>query len=213
LGEKNVVALVDAKLVHDLADIYALTKDQLLELDRFAEISAQKLIDAIAASKRPKLERFVYGLGIRHVGSQTAIDLSEQFRTLEAVQYATLDQLLAVEGVGEIVAESILAWFADPDNHRLLEKFATFDVQPKVHQHQGGALEGKTFVVTGTLKSMDRDQAAEKIRQKGGTFQTSVGKGTDYLVVGGSVGQSKLDKAAKYGTEVIDEQRFLELIK
>ena len=128
LGEKNVEALVEAGLVNDLADIYKLTKDDLLQLERFAEISAQKLIDAIAAKKQPVLERFLFGLGIRHVGAQTAIDLSNKFESIEKLMVATIDELREVDGVGEIVAESIVAWFADEDNVTLLEKFADLGV-------------------------------------------------------------------------------------
>ncbi|WP_457915768.1 helix-hairpin-helix domain-containing protein [Candidatus Minimicrobia naudis] len=123
LGEKNVEALVEAGLVNDLADIYRLTKDDLLQLERFAEISAQKLIDAIAAKKQPALERFLFGLGVRHVGAQRAIDLANQFESLEKLlSRATIDELCEVDGVGEIVAESIVAWFADEDNVKLLRK-------------------------------------------------------------------------------------------
>ena len=211
LGEKNVVALVDAGLVNDLADIYTLTKDQLLQLDRFADISAQKLIDAIAAKKQPPLERFVYGLGIRHVGIQTAIDLVSHFGSLDALAHATIDQLETVDGVGVVVAESIAAWFADEDNLLLLEKFTALGVAPQFEVKTGN-LSGKKFVVTGTLQSMSRDEAAEKIRALGGTFQSSVGKDTDYLVAGGKVGSSKLKKAESYGTKVLDENDFRELL-
>lgn len=212
LGEKNVVALVDATFVQDLADIFTLTKEQLLSLDRFAEISAQKLISAIQEKKRPALERFIYGLGIRHVGAQTAVDLSKAFESVEGLQKATLDELRAVEGVGAVVAESILGWFADGDNILLVEKFKDLGVRPVYHK-ASGKLAGKAFVVTGTLESMDRDEAADKIRALGGVFQTSVAKDTTYLVVGGKVGSSKLEKAKKYGTEIIDEKRFIELLK
>ena len=211
LGEKNVVALVDAGLVNDLADIYTLTKNQLLQLDRFADISAQKLIDAIAAKKQPPLERFVYGLGIRHVGIQTAIDLVSHFGSLDALAHATIDQLETVDGVGVVVAESIAAWFADEDNLSLLEKFTALGVTPQFEAKTGN-LSGKKFVVTGTLQSMSRDEAAEKIRALGGTFQSSVGKDTDYLVAGGKVGGSKLKKAESYGTKIIDENDFRELL-
>jgi DNA ligase (NAD+) len=213
MGEKNVVALVDAGLVKDLADLYTVTKQQLLELDRFADISATKLAEAIAAKKQPPLSRFVYGLGIRHVGIQTAIDLVNHFGSLEKIARATLDELQSVEGVGDVVAESILGWFADPDNTELLEKFKQLDVKPKNDVVSGGKLAGKNFVVTGTLQSMGRDEAAEKIRALGGTFQTSVGKDTSYLVAGGKVGESKLAKAKKYGTEIINEEGLLELLK
>lgn len=212
LGEKNVAALVDAKLVHTIADIYSLTKEQVLQLDRFAEVSAVNLVQAIAAAKKPQLPRFIYGLGIRHVGSQTAIDLAEHFGSLEKLQTATLDELLLVEGIGSVVAESILAWFADPDNQRLIEQFEQAGVHPTYESHARGPLHGKSFVVTGTLESMSRDEAAEKIRSLGGTFQSSVGKDTSYLVVGANVGASKLKKAEKLGTKQLDEQAFIELI-
>ncbi len=211
LGEKNVVALVDAGLVHDLADIFTITYEQLLELDRFAEISARKLVDAIAAVKTPPLERFVYGLGIRHVGIQTAIDLTNQFSSLENLQHATIDQLEAVDGVGTVVAESIVAWFADEDTDALLEKFDRLGVRPHF-ERKTGKLMGVNFVITGSLTDMGRDEAAERVRALGGTFQSSVAKDTTYLVAGGKVGASKLKKAEAYGTKVIDEAEFLKLI-
>ena len=172
LGEKNVAALVEAGLVHDLADIYTLRKEDLLRLDRFAEVSAQKLIDAIAAAKQPPLERFLYGLGIRHVGAQTAIDIVKHFadnskrdvpqqgsmnnnrndseknalhdepqalvntlandnQLLGFLRSATLDELQAIDGIGVVVAESIVAWFSDADNVALLDKFAQCGVVPQ----------------------------------------------------------------------------------
>ena len=212
LGEKNVEALVEAGLVNDLADIYRLTKDDLLQLERFAEISAQKLIDAIAAKKRPALERFLFGLGIRHVGAQTAIDLAKHFESIEKLSQATIDELREVDGVGEIVAESIVAWFADEDNVGLLEKFADLGVTPQFSQ-KSDRLAGQSFVITGTLQSMGRDAAAERIRDLGGTFQTAVAKDTTYLVAGGKVGASKLKKAEQYGTKIIDEQELLNMIR
>jgi DNA ligase (NAD+) len=212
LGEKNVEALVEAGLVNDLADIYRLMKDDLLRLERFAEISAQKLIDAIAAKKQPALERFLFGLGIRHVGAQTAIDLANKFESIEKLLVATIDELREVDGVGEIVAESIVAWFADEDNVKLLEKFADLGVTPQFSQ-KSDHLAGQSFVITGTLQSMGRDAAAEKIRNLGGTFQTAVAKDTTYLVAGGKVGASKLKKAEQYGTKIIDEQTLLELMQ
>lgn len=212
MGEKNVAALVDAQLVHDLADMYTLTKEQVIELDRFAEISATKLVEAVARAKKPELPRFIYGLGIRHVGSQTAIDLAENFKSLDKLQHATLDELLAVEGIGEVVAESISAWFADPDNQALMEKFQAVGVHPHYESHATGPLHGQNFVITGTLETMGRDEAADKIRELGGTFQSSLGKDTTYLVVGKNVGASKLQKAEKYGTKQIDEAELLKML-
>ena len=212
LGEKNVVAIVDAGYVKDIADIYSLTVEQLLLLDRFGPISAKKLTDAIAGVKEPRLERFIYGLGIRHVGSQTAADLAKRFKALDALSKATIDELRQIDGVGEVVAESIAAWFADEDNLLLLEKFAQAGVYPQ-YQQVTGKLAGISFVVTGSLESMSRDEAADRIRALGGTFQSSVGKDTTYLVAGGKVGASKLAKAAAYGTQVINEQEFLERLR
>lgn len=212
LGEKNVAALVDAGLVHNLADIYKLTKQQLLELDRFAEISAQKLVAAINDKKQPELPRFIYGLGIRHVGTQTAIDLAEAFGSLENLAQATLEQLEAIEGIGTVVAESIVAWFADPDNEKLLQKFVDLGVMPQYRSHATGKLAGQNFAITGALETMKRDEAADKIRALGGTFQSSLGKDTTYLVVGANVGGSKLAKATKYGTKQLTEQELISLI-
>jgi DNA ligase (NAD+) len=212
LGEQSVVALVDAGLVKDMADIYLVTKEQLLELDRFAEVSANNLVEAVKKVRRPELPRFIYGLGIRHVGQQTAIDLAEHFGSLGKLAHATLDGLMLVEGIGDTVAESLLAWFADPDNEKLLEKFDKIGVNPHYESRARGPLHGKSFVITGTLEKMSRDDASDKIRALGGTFQTSVGKDTTYLVVGKNVGASKLAKAEKLGTTQLDEDALIKLI-
>ncbi len=212
MGEKNVLALIEAGYIQDAADIYGLTKEQLLKLDRFAEISATKLVAAVQEKRRPPLARFLFGLGIRHVGAQTAIDLANHFHSIDKLADAEIDELSAVEGVGEVVAESLVAWFADPQNQKLLQKFNSNGVEPEKVKQVGGPLIGKSFVVTGGLESMGRDEAAEKVRARGGTFQSSVGKETTYLVVGANVGASKLAKAAKLGVQQIDEAAFLKLI-
>jgi DNA ligase (NAD+) len=212
LGEKNVVALVDKGLVNDLADIYTITKEQLLQIDRFAEISANKLIAAINDKKNPPLERFVYGLGIRHVGVQTAIDLVNRFESLSNLQKSTIDELELVDGVGKVVAESIVAWFADSDNEGLLEKFEKLGVKP-FFEKKTGRLVGVNFVISGTLESMSRDIAADRVRQLGGTFQTAIALDTTYLVIGEKPGASKVKKAKEYGTKVIGEDEFLRTIQ
>ena len=213
LGEKNVTALVESGLVKDSADIYSLTVENLLSLDRFAEKSAKKLIAAIQAKKTPLLERFILGLGIRHVGTQTAIDLANRFGSVDSLATATIEALESVEGIGKVVAESIIAWFSDEDNIELIEKFKNVGVEPVFVKKEGGKLTGKNFVVTGTLETMSRDDAADKIRALGGAFQTSVAKDTHYLVAGGKVGASKLQKAESYGTAVISETEFIQLIE
>ena len=212
LGEKNVVALIDAGLVGSIADLYTLTAGQVEALDRFAEISAHKLVDNIQASKNPPLARFITAIGIRHIGSQTAIDLAAHFKSFDALRDATESELIEMPGIGKIVAESILAFFADEDNLALLDRLKELGVEPVYQDTSNGKLNGLSFVVTGTLDSMGRDAAAEKIRALGGEFHSSVVKTTTYLVAGHNTGKSKLEKAAKYGTEVIDEEKFLELL-
>lgn len=212
LGEKNVIALVESNLVTNLADIYKLTFEQVVQLDRFADISAHKLVDGIQNSKTPALERFIYGLGIRHVGVQTAIDLVKKFESIDGLQKATIDQLNEVDGVGEVVAESIIAWFADPDNELLLMQFNELGVQP-VFNKSSGKLTGLSFVITGSMETMSREEAADIIRSQGGVFQSAIAKDTSYLVAGKNVGASKLTKANKYGTKIINEKDFQELIK
>jgi DNA ligase (NAD+) len=213
LGEKNVIALLGAELIKNQADIFKLTKEDLLKLDRFADISATKLVKAIQDKKHPPIARFIYGLGIRHVGVQTAIDLANHFKKLSKLSSSTIDQLSQVEGIGEVVAEAVVEWFEEPQNQKLLEQFMELGVEPEQVEEVGGPLLGKNFVVTGSLESMSRDEAAERIRALGGTFQSSVGKDTDYLVVGANVGASKLAKAEKFNTKQINEEEFLKFIR
>jgi DNA ligase (NAD+) len=213
LGEKNVISLIQAELVSDIADIFSLKPEHLTPLERFADISAQKLVSAIQAKKNPPLNRFLYGLGIRHIGIQTATDIANTFRTFESIASATEEELEAVEGVGTIVAESIIEWFSEDQNKALIEKCKRGNIWPEPVEHIGGTLDDKKFAVTGSLESMGREAAAEEIRKRGGVFQSSVGKDTDYLVVGANVGASKLVKADKFGTKQIDEKEFLSMLK
>jgi DNA ligase (NAD+) len=212
LGEKNVITLINAHLVKDIADIFTLKADDLLKLDRFAEVSANKLVAAIQAKTNPPLNRFVYGLGIRHIGIQTATDIANSYRSLEAIAGSTIDDLEAIEGVGGIVAESVVEWFGEKRNQQLLAKFRKLAVWPQQVAKVGGVLSGKHFAITGSLETMGREAAAERIRSLGGTFQSSVGKDTDYLVVGANVGASKLTKATKLGTKQVTEAEFLKLL-
>jgi len=212
LGEKNVAALVDAGLVKDIADLYSLSAGQVSALDRFAEVSANKLVSAIQSSKHPPLARFITALGIRHVGAQTAVDLANHFRSLEKLAAADANALLDIDGIGTIVADSIVAYFADEENLNLLAKLHQLGVQPVHAEISGGKLSGVSFVVTGTLDSMSREQAAEKIRAAGGDFHTSVVKNTTYLVAGHNTGQAKLKKAEQLGTKILTEAEFLKLL-
>jgi DNA ligase (NAD+) len=171
------------------------------------------LVKAIQGKKSPPLPRFIYGLGIRHIGTQTAIDLATHFKTLNKLSNSTIDGLAEVEGIGEVVAEALVEWFEEPQNKKLLEKFDKLGVKPESAREIKGPLTGKNFVVTGSLESMSREEAGERIRALGGTFQSSVGKETDYLVVGANVGASKLAKADKLGTRQIDEDKFLKMLE
>ncbi len=212
LGEKNVIAILNAGLIKETPDIYGLNEEQVIKLERFAEISARKLVEAIQDKKKPPLDRFLYGLGIRQVGAQTATDIANHFRRLDTIGTASYAELQEVEGIGGIVAESVVLWFEDPENQRVLAKFRQHGVWPNEVKKVGGPLEGKKFVVTGSLVSMGREEAGEKIKTLGGTFQSSVGKDTDYLVVGENVGESKLTKARKLGTKQITEKELLKLL-
>ena len=212
LGEKNVEALVDGGLVGSIADLYTLTAAQVMTLERFGEVSAHKLVDNIQATKNPPLARFITAIGIRHIGAQTALDLAAHFKTLDALRDATEKDLTEMPGIGITVAESILAWFADEDNLALLDRLKEIGVEPEYVDNSNGKLAGLGFVVTGTLDSMGRDEAAERIRALGGEFHSSVVKTTSYLVAGRNTGKSKLEKAAKLGTKVIDEAEFLKIL-
>lgn len=210
LGERNAELLVSTGLVSDVADIYSLTVEAVSKLDRFAELSATKLVGEIQRKKAPPLDRFIYGLGIRHVGAKTANDIAKHFTGLEDFSDSTIGQLEAIPGIGQIVAESIQGWLSDEGNIRLLDKFAQLGVHP-VPIRTGGSLAGISFVITGAL-SVSRDELANQIRLRGGNFQTGVGKSTDYLVAGQRVGSSKLAKAKRLGVKVISEAQLMEML-
>ena len=210
LGERNAELLVSAGLVSDVADIYSLTVEAVSKLDRFAELSATKLVGEIQRKKAPPLDRFIYGLGIRHVGAKTANDIAKHFTGLEDFSDSTIGQLEAIPGIGQIVAESIQGWLSDESNIRLLDKFTQLGVHPMPVQ-AGGSLAGISFVITGAL-SVSRDELANQIRLRGGNFQTGVGKSTDYLVAGQRVGSSKLAKAKQLGVKVISEAQLMEML-
>ena len=212
LGEKNVNLLVDSKLVNNLSDLYRLDVTQIAKLDRFGELSAKKLIDTIEKSKSMPLSKFITALGIRHVGVQTSISLANYFKTLDALVDATADDLLSIPDIGQVVAESILAYFADEDNLAQLKMMQELGVKPYFEDKTGQPLAGKSYVVSGTLSSMGREEAEEKLRALGATVTGSVTKTTTALIVGEKPGASKTTKAEKLGIPVLQEEGFLELI-
>ena len=216
LGEKTVAQLVDNAFVRDLSGLYGLTKDQLLGLDGFAEKSATQLLAAIEQSKTPSLERFLFGLGIRHAGQHVAQILATQFGSLERVLAATTEELVEVHDIGPEIAQSVVCFFAEPRNRDVLDRMkrSGLIVQPAPREASGQAtpLKGKSFVFTGGLESLSRQDAAQRLNALGGRVATSVSKQTTYVVVGQAPG-SKLDDAKRMGVTVLDEAAFLELIR
>ncbi len=213
LGEKNVNLLVDSGLVKNLSDLYRLDANQVAKLDRFAILSAQKLITAIEKSKSAPLAKFITALGIRHVGVQTSISLANRFKSLDSLINATADDLLSIPDIGQVVAESILAYFADEDNLSQLTKMKELGVQPYFDDYNQKPLLGHSYVVTGTLASMGREAAEEALRNLGASVSSTVSKNTTALIVGEKPGNSKTTKAERLGIPVIHEADFLDLIK
>ena len=213
LGEKNVNLLVDSGLVKNLSDLYRLDAAKVSQLERFAEVSANKLISAIENSKTAPLAKFITALGIRHVGVQTAISLADHFKSLALLIDATADDLLSIPDIGQVVAESILAYFADEDNLKQLQEMRELGVNPFYDDQTTKPLAGQSYVVTGTLSKMGRDEAEARLRELGATVTGSVTKHTTALIVGEKPGSSKTVKAEKLGIPVIHEAEFLELLR
>ena len=206
LSYARVEQFVAAGIVHDVADLYALTTVQLTGLERFAGKSADNLIDALVASKAQPLSRLLFGLGIRHVGQTAAQLLARYFGTLDALSKATADDILALHGVGETIAQAVVAYFHDPSAVALVAKLARagLTMSEPVAVAVGGALRGMTFVVTGTLPGMSRSEATTLIESQGGRVTSGVSKATTAVVAGADAG-SKLEKATALGLEIIDE--------
>lgn len=214
LGDKLVEQLVDGGIVHTPADLYTLGMGKLVDLERMGEKSALNLLEAIEKSKRTTLARFIYALGIRNVGEATAKDLARHFGKLERLMQADEAALQQVPDVGPIVAQSLLAFFAEPHNLEVVSALRTCGVEWAEHEAQAvreSHLSGKTFVLTGTLPTMSRDKAKELIEALGAKVSGSVSKKTDYVVAGTEAG-SKLEKALQLGVMVLDESGFMELI-
>jgi DNA ligase (NAD+) len=211
LGEKTIEQFMTEGLVRDPADLYELTVGDILPLERFAETSAQNIIDAVAASRRPSFSRFVYALGIEHVGEETARDLAEHFGTLAKLRQAPAEDLREIGGVGEVVARSVAGWFNEPQHIHYLERLLKHVAPQAASKRVAGRLAGKIFVFTGELESMSREEAKEKARGLGAKATESVSKKTTAVVAGPGAGD-KLDKAKKLGVKVLNEKEFLGII-
>jgi len=214
VGPKIIDQLMDTALIHDAADLFTLGKEDLLNLERFAEKSAENAIKAIQGKKKVSLNKFIYSLGIDHVGEETAFTLAKKFKKLDNIKKASLEELKSVPDIGPVVAESIYNWFQRKYNQNLISKFKKAGI--KVSEEKVSAnsekLAGKTFVLTGTLESLGRDEAKDRIRELGGDISSSASKETDYVVAGTEPG-SKYDTAKKLGIKIIDEKELLKMLQ
>ena len=212
LGPKIIDQLMDENLISRAPDIFELKEGDLMPLERFAEKSSQNLVEAIQKSKKITLPRFIYSLGIRHVGEETAIDLARYFGSVDKLKKTSREELEKIPDIGGKVSESIYNWFQQKRNQKLIEDFLKAGVKILPPEIVGKKLQGLTFVITGTLELMSRTEAEKKIRLQGGHPQSSLSKQTDYLVAGSEPG-SKLEKAKELGVKTIGEKEFLEMIK
>ncbi len=213
LGSKLVDQLVDKGVVHTVADLYALTLDDLVALDRLAEKSSRNLLEAIDRSRRTTLARFIYGLGIRHVGEHLAQVLAERFQTIDALEKATVEDLVEVDEVGPRVAESIRNFFDEPRNKHVVDELLAHGLRfgKPARRTAPGPLDGKVFVFTGSLGDMKRGDAKRLVEALGGAVASSVSKKVDYVVVGEDPG-SKLDRARELGIQIVAEDEFKKMV-
>ena len=215
VGERWAYVMLEKGLVEDPADLFYLTKEQLLTLDRMGPILADKILGNIAASKGQPLARLLFALGIRHVGSEIAEILANEFGSLDTLASAGLDELAAVFSIGPKIAENVHDYFRDERNRLVIDKLKDAGVRTEEERttvSRAGSLSGRTFVITGTLVSMPRSKAQAILDDLGATASDSVTKKTDYLVAGGAPG-SKLQKAQQYGINVLKEEEFLALLR
>jgi DNA ligase (NAD+) len=214
LSYSRIEQLINEGLVKDAGDLYTLRREQLLALEGYAEKGTDALLGAIEASKKQPLSNLLSALGIRHVGSMAAQILARHFGTLDALACATQEEIMAVRGIGEIIAVGVESYFSNAAARRLIEKLRRAGVN-FIEPHQvasGGALSGKTVVITGTLPTLSRTRATEVVEKAGGRVTNSVSRSTSFLVAGADAG-SKLEKARSLGIEIIDEAGLMRRIK
>ncbi|MCG0278823.1 MAG: helix-hairpin-helix domain-containing protein, partial [Thermanaeromonas sp.] len=214
LGPAIISQLLEAGLIRDAGDLYYLKVEDLLSLERFAEQSANNLVSAIQKSKNKGLERLLFALGIRHVGERAARTLAKHFRSLDRIKEASFAELTSLPDIGPKIAASIRNFFAEPINLEVIEKLrrAGVKMEASEEREETGPLAGKTFVLTGTLPHLTRQEATELILRAGGKVASSVSRRTDYVVVGENPG-SKYDKARELGIPLLDEEGLLKLVK
>jgi DNA ligase (NAD+) len=210
-GPKTIDLLMDEGLVSTYADLFTLTEGDLEGLPGFAALAAKNLIDGITARKKITLDRLLIGLSIDHVGEETARDIAAHFGNLYRVSKAKAERLMDVEGVGQVVADSMHVWFQNKEHQKSLDALLTHITVQSAGPKVAGTLTGKSFVITGTLTSMSREEAEARVRAKGGSISSAVSAKTSYVVVGDSPG-SKADKARELGVTVLNEKEFLALL-
>ncbi|MEO8761255.1 MAG: NAD-dependent DNA ligase LigA [Bacteroidia bacterium] len=216
LGGETIEQLYNAKLINNIADIYELKKEQLLPLERMAEKSVNNLLEGIQASKQIPFERVLYGIGIRHVGETTAKKIARKIKNIDALINATEEELLQVDEVGEVIAKSIAAFFADAENKIIIERLKNADLQFELSEEQlqstTDKLQGRTFVISGVFQKHSRDELKDLIEKNGGKNTGSISAKTNYVLAGDNMGPEKLKKAEKLGVTIITEDDFLNLI-
>ncbi len=212
LGGQTVDKLLDEGLIENIADLYFLSVDDILKLEGFKEKSAQNLIDSIKKSKNMSLSRLIYGLGIRHVGKYAAQLLAANYPNIDKLAEATQEDLEAIDGLGDKTAEAVASFFATQENQELINRLKEAGVKTKEEQTEDSSLKGKRFVFTGGLDGLSRPQASDLVKDKGGIVASSVGKNTDFVVVGKNPG-SKYKKAKKLGVKTLNEEELKELVK
>jgi len=212
LGPKIVERFIEEGLVSDPSDLFNLKEGDILPLERFADKSAQKIVASIQSKKQVPFYKYIYALGIRNVGQKTSRDLVNVFKTIENFKKAEFKDFEKIEGIGPKVAESIVEWFNDEDNLVFLNKLEKAGVEYFSEKKKGDKLKGKSFVITGTMEKMSREEAKEKIVSLGGEVSSAVSSNTDYLVLGENPG-SKFDKAQKLGVKTLNEKEFLKIIQ
>lgn len=214
LGAETVDALVDAKLIENYADLYDLTFDQVVNLERMADKSANNLIDGIAASKQIPFERVLFGLGIRFVGETVAKKLAKHYKSIDALQASSFDELLTVDEIGEKIANSIRFFFENEENVSLVNRLRLVGLQFVIEEKEGASnlFEGKSFVVSGVFNAFSRDELKEVIESNGGKNVSSISKNTDFLVAGEKMGPAKLQKATDLGVRIVSEDEFIALL-
>lgn len=214
IGEETVALMYDAGLVHNIADLYDLTKEQVLKLDRMADKSAENIISGIENSKQVPFERVVYALGIRHVGETMAKKLAFAMKDIETLSNATVEQLVAVGDVGEIIAQSIVDYFSNDDNVKIVARLIDAGLQFKVKEQEklSSSLDGMSVIISGTFTHYSRDEIKKVIELHGGKNVSSISKNTDLFVTGENIGPAKLEKATKLNIKMVDEDEFRRMI-